>query len=329
MNILICGGAGFIGSHFIEHIMFKTDWDITVLDALTYAGDTGRIVDTSHRIRFFWHDLRSPISKTMRNRIGKIDYVVNFASESHVDNSIKDPIPFVHNNIMLIMNIMQFALDAHVQKFLTVSTDEVFGPAVGDKKFSEWDIYKPSNPYAASKASQDCLAISYWRTYGLPLIITNAMNNFGERQHPEKLIPKAIKKILAGEEIRIYADDHGTGDPQIGSRFWLHARNHSDAILHILRHIEPSTFPQNDVPERFNIVGEVEKDNLEIVELIGDIMKIKPKYSIDFGASRPGHDIRYALDGSKLRGKGWVPPVNFEESFRRTVKWTASHPEWL
>ena len=227
--------------------------------------------------------------------------------------------------------MLEYAREVMPQKFVQISTDEVYGPAPHGYSHKENEVHRPSNPYSASKSAQEAIAFSYWRTYGVPLIITNTMNNFGERQHPEKYVPMVMKKILHRELIEVHGKEKDDGHWDIGSRVWLHARNHGDAIQFILNKVQPQLFSDSVIePEKFNVAGEKEIDNLEIVDMIARILECDANYKlVDFHTSRPGHDLRYSLDGTKLKDYGWVAPMSLEESFEKTVNWTMKHPEWL
>ena len=190
----------------------------------------------------------------------------------------------------------------------------------------EWSAIVPSNPYSASKACQEAISIAYWRTYGVPVVITNTMNNFGEMQDSEKYMAKIIKCIASGETVPV----HGTPE-KIGSRYYLHARNHADALLYIIKNLPPTMYKEGVdlVPDRYNVVGDVELNNLEVLKEIAEVVGKEPKYAFsDFHATRPGHDRRYALDGSKLKNLGWKAPVPFKESLKKYVDWTLNHPLW-
>jgi dTDP-glucose 4,6-dehydratase len=332
---LLTGAGGFIGAHTLAHVMHNTDWELVCVDSFRHKGKTDRIAemlvahpDWRERCTVITHDLIAPFSEQMINRIGHIDYILNIASESHVDRSIEDPVPFVKNNVDLVLNMLEYARLVKPEIFFQISTDEVYGAAPVGSDHKEWSPILPSNPYSGSKAAQEAIAISYWRTYGVPVVITNTMNNFGEMQDPEKYIPMVIQRIYNGQSVTI----HGTPD-YIGSRFYLHARNHADALLFIANNIKPAMYedtPGIVKPTRFNVVGNVEADNLELAELIAEMMGKKLKYElVDFHQTRPGHDRRYALDGNKLFNAGWKPPIGFEHSLRNTIEWTLEHPEWL
>lgn len=333
-RILVTGSAGFIGSHFIDHTLQTTDHEVVALDGMTYAADLSRLTDLpafdTSRVKVLWHDLRSPLNEGLVKEIGEVDWVVNFASDSHVDRSITDPVPFVMNNVSVVLNMLEYARLVEPEQFIQISTDEVYGDvAVGASK--EWDCIRPSNPYSGSKAAQEAIAYSYWRSYSVPVVITNTMNNFGSRQHPEKFVPLVIRKILNNETINIHGSLNEYGMWKSGSRYWLHAKNHADAILFLLENHQPQMYPANDLLSRFNVVGDNELTNLEIVQVIEDILDKDAHITFeDFHSSRPGHDLRYALDGTKLALEGWKAPLALEESFRDTVEWFVANSErWL
>jgi len=325
VRVLLTGIAGFIGSHIVEHLQANTDWDIIGLASFRHRGDALRADSFGPQVTIHHADLTAPISERQAERIGPIDYIINAAAESHVDRSIEDPRPFIENNVSTAITMLEYARLVKPLAFVQVSTDEVYGPAPVGHFAAEWDAIVPSNPYAASKAAQEAIAISYWRTYGVPVVITNTMNNFGERQDTEKYIPMLIRRIAAGEKVTVH------GSPkQIGSRFYLHARNHADALLFILEQLTPATYPKRARPSRYNVVGESEIDNLELAREVADLVGKPLDYELlGFHATRPGHDARYALDGGTLRTLGWTPPVGLHESLARTVAWTMANPEWL
>ena len=338
-KVLITGGAGFIGSHLIEHTLLTTDWEIEVIDGLTYAGDVARMTDSEHydsnRVNVHWHDLRSPIGKALKDRIGHVDYIINMASNSHVENSLVDPVPFIHSNVMLVTHMLEYAREIKVKKFIQVSTDEVYGAAPEGYSHKEWDVIAPSNPYAGSKAAQEAIAYSYWRSYGVPVAITNTMNNFGERQDCEKFVPMVVKKLLAGETVQVHAEPIRSNLGAIeawksGSRVWLHARNHADALLWMLKNVNFNDHPHNERLTRFNVAGEREIGNDEIVRMVAKILDVEPRMEyLDFHSSRPGHDLRYSLDGTKLREAGWIAPISIADSFEKAVLWTVENKHWL
>lgn len=327
MNLLITGGCGFIGHHVVEHFLKNTDYNIYIVDKLTYASsgfDRLRDINVfdSSRIKIFTADISEPWSVGLIRELSDVNYVIHLAAETHVDNSITDPRPFVRSNVLGTLELLQAALQwRDIIKLFYFSTDEVFGPAPEGVYYKEWDRYKCGNPYSASKAGGEELCMAYYNTYGLPIIVTHTMNCFGERQHSEKFIPKVIRALLKGEEITIHADQYLE---KSGSRFYIHCRNVADAIHKLI--ISGVT------GDKYNIVGEREVTNYDLVSLIADIMGVEEYNArmVDFHSSRPGHDLRYALDGSKmLKDFGWRPPVGFERSLEKTVRWTLDNPKWL
>lgn len=331
-RLLLTGAGGFVGAHTIAHIMHNTDWDLICIDSFRHKGKVDRINEMLNsypewreRISVITHDLIAPFSDQTIHHLGKIDYIINMASESHVDRSIEDPVPFIKNNIDLTLNMLELARKIKPRVFIQISTDEVYGPMFNGYTHPEWDAHLPSNPYSASKAAQEDICYAYWRTYGVPVILTNTMNIIGEMQDPEKYIPMVIKQVRDGGTVTV----HGTKD-DIGSRYYLHARNQADGLLFILTHTTAQMFPQAERPARYNIVGERRVDNLEIAKLIAKFVDKPLKYElVDFHSTRPGHDPHYGLDGGLLRAMGWKPPVPFETSLRATVEWTLERPEWL
>jgi len=325
-RILVTGGAGFVGHHCVEHLLKNTDWEIIVLDCLSYAGNLNRITDIevfdSERIKFIWHDLKAPISESLHKMIGKLDYCIHFAAESHVDRSLEDSIPFITSNVVGTANLLEY-FKSYQQKCKTLifSTDEVFGPALGGVFFKEEDNFKPSNPYSASKAGEEMIAYSFAHAFGLPISIVRSMNIIGERQHPEKFVPKTIKAILNNEKVVL----HGMERENLSSRCWIHARNVANGLLFLLDKAEREEF--------YHIVGE-EKTVLEIADwaceaIKGRKLEDKEIEFIDYHTARSGHDKRYALSGEKLRRMGWMAPVDLEKSVKKTVKWTSEHSQWL
>ena len=330
-RLLVTGSAGFVGAHIVEHVLANTDWEVIGIDSFRHRGDSQRVYHDPERYKIFTHDLTTPISNILINRIGKIDYILQNASESHVDRSIDDVTrrAFVENNYSVAVTMLEYAKIAKPEKYIHVSTDEVYGPAIEGHDHKEWEPHLPSNPYSGSKAAMVDISISYWRTYGVPLIITETMNLIGERQDSEKYIPMLIKRIYNGEEVVV----HGSPN-NIGSRYYLHARNQADALMYLFQNKKPTMYSDSlgDIvrPDRFNIVGDVEVNNLEMAQLIAEILGKELKYRFeDFHATRPGHDRRYGLDGTKMRELGWKAPVPFRESIERIVEWTLQHKEWL
>jgi dTDP-glucose 4,6-dehydratase len=330
-KVLLTGVGGFVGHHTLEHILKTTDWDVVATDSFRHRGVTDRVTSIScweaekHRVKVITHDLTVPFSDVMIKEIGYVDYIISMASDSHVDRSITDPAPFVVNNVSLIVNMLELARKIQPETFIQVSTDEVYGPAPIGYAHVEWDTIIPSNPYSASKAAQEAVCVSYWRTFNVPVIITNTMNIIGERQDPEKFIPKIMYHL----ENNIPMTIHGT-ESNIGSRFYLHARNQADALLFIAKNKKAAMYPQADRPDRYHVVGEKEINNLDMAKMVAEFWGKPLDYVLeDFHTTRPGHDLRYALDGKKLAELGWSPPVPLEQSLKSTVEWTKKNPEWL
>ena len=326
MKILISGGAGFIGHHLIEHFMRHTDHSFIVMDRLDGSGNMNRLAEIGcadkyrNRCRWIYHDLKAPINGQVRAQIGKVDAILHLAAGTHVDRSISDPLSFVYDNVLGTAHLLEYARRSDIGQMVYFSTDEVFGPAAPGVAYKENDRYNSGNPYSATKAGAEELCLAYHNTYKLPVKITHCMNVFGERQHPEKFIPMTIARVRDGRQITIHADATKTIS---GSRFYIHARNVADAVLFIM--------DKGKTGEKFNIVGEKEVSNLDMALLIADIQHKHLVYKmVDFHSSRPGHDLRYALDGGKLAAMGWKPPMSFEKSLEKTVKWTLAHAErWL
>lgn len=324
-TILITGGCGFIGHHFVEHVFLNTDWNIIIIDKLSYASNGfERLRDTevidSPRVKIFTYDLVNEITPGLEKEFGNINYIVHMAAETHVDNSIKYPKLFVKNNIMSTFTILEYARKLkNLEKLFYFSTDEVFGPALNDTLYKEWDRHKPTNPYSASKSAGEQLCVSYENTYKLPIVIVNVMNAFGERQHVEKFIPLCVKKLLNDEKIYIHSYP---GKKESGTRFYIHGRNIAAAVLFLIYN--------GVIGEKYNIAGEREVSNLEMAQMIAKFMNKELDYEmVDFHSDRPGHDLRYGLDGSKLFDMGFKLPVDFEESLRKTVEWTLDNQKWL
>jgi dTDP-glucose 4,6-dehydratase len=326
-KIIITGGCGFIGHHVVEHFLKNTDWKIDIFDRMTYAsGGLIRIRDIdvfekdSGRINFYALDITRPISYGILQECGDVDYILHMAAETHVDNSITDPMKFVYSNVVGTGNMLDFARQCgDLKGFCYFSTDEVFGPAPEGVLYKEWDRYNSTNPYSATKAGAEQLCLSYMNTYKLPGFIIRCMNVFGERQHPEKFIPMIIRKVKEGDVVTIHSNKEKT---KSGSRFYIHARNVANAVHFLLDKFEQREF--------YNIVGEKELSNLELAQTIAKIMNKELKYDmVDFHSSRPGHDLRYSLDGSKMASMGWIVPKTIDKSLEKVVDWTLKNEKWL
>lgn len=335
MRILLTGGSGFVGSHVLAHLLAHTDADIVVPWTLRHHGNSQRLHEAldqapepgawNHRVTTVMHDLATPMPRTLVDELGTVDYILNIASESHVDRAIADPAPFIRNNVELMLNVLDLARQLQPKMLLQMGTDEEYGPAYGDYRHREWDTVLPSNPYSASKAAQSAIATSYWRTYAVPVVLTRTMNLIAPGQDAEKFVPRIIRKVITGDTVQIHSSPEGVP----GSRHWIDAREFGAAWLHLINTVTPQMHPDHDRPSMFHVVGE-ERSNLDIAQTIADILGRPLNYElVSFHSSRPGHDLRYALDGSKLADAGWVPGRPLEETLTDIVKWYVDHPAWL
>ncbi len=334
-TVLITGIGGSIGAHMLKYVLEMTDWNVVGIDSFRHKGLTDRIYEVlkyrlpEERVMIYTHDLTAPISPALAAKIGRnVDYIINLASNSDVGASLEDPDGFMFNNVQLMSTILEYACSLpHLKAFVQFSTDEVYGPSGLDGAHKEWSPILPSNPYAASKAMQEAMAISYWRSYKLPLIITNTMNNFGEMQQPSKFPAMVQSKVEKGETVTIHGKE---GD--IGSRYYIHSWNVADAVVFLLKNTVPYEHISGhiDRPDRYNIVGDKRINNFDFATTIAHMMdKILIYELVDFHAARPGHDKHYGLDGTKLAELGWISPLSFEESLKQTITWQKEHPTWL
>lgn len=341
-RVLLTGAGGFAGAHCLEHLLMNTNWDVVCVDSFRHRGKTDRIAEVlaarpeaQSRVTVVTHDLTAPFSEQLTGKIGNIDHIFAYASESHVNRSITDPVPFIMNNTAVILNTLEYARKVKPSSVVVVSTDEVYGPIQdGGAPFKEWDSILPSNPYSASKAAQEAIAFSYWRTYDVPVVIVNSMNIIGERQDPEKFVPLVIKACLEGREITI----HGSPD-SVGTRHYMHARNLADALLFLTLRTTPRRYYEHaqgltriaaDRLDRYNIAPLDCVDNLSMAKMIAGFMGKELKYKFeDFPDQRPGHDRHYGLDNSKLSEIGWEAPVDLHSSLKKTVDWYINNPNWL
>jgi dTDP-glucose 4,6-dehydratase len=336
-RILLTGAAGFVGAHMLRHLIETTEHHIVAPVSLRHRGSSSRLewatAGQRDRVTFLRHDLAAPLSATELHQIGDVEAILNVASESHVDRSITDPRPFVENNVSLALTVLEAARALRPDVVLHMSTDEVYGPAEPDQAHAEWSPILPSNPYSASKAAQEAIAISYWRTYGVPLVLTNTMNIFGQTQHPEKFVPRILSALAHRRPITV----HGSPDGTFGSRFYLHASQLASAWAFLLA--RPDLIRQygdgSSTPARWNVVGAQEVDNLQMVHEVAAAAGIDPALAHnlvcveDFHTTRPGHDRRYALDGGALAAAGWPQPATFREDLAKTVAFTLEHPMWM
>ena len=315
MRMLVTGGAGFIGSCFIRHILNTyPNYRVINLDALTYCGNLENLSDIQNNPNYEFVHGNICDKKLVRELIREVDYVINFAAESHVDNSIKIPEIFVETNIQGTLNLLQASKEIGVERFLQVSTDEVYGTLGKSGYFYETTPIAPNSPYSASKAGADMLVRAYFETYKLPALITRCSNNYGPYQYPEKLIPFFISRLLKGEKVPVYGDG-------LNVRDWLYVYDHCRAIDIVLH--------KGNVGEVYNIGGHNEKTNLEITKLILSAMG-KDESSIEFVEDRLGHDRRYAISNDKISSElGWKPSVTFEEGIKLTIDWYLNNQDWI
>ncbi len=316
MNILVTGGAGFIGSNFVLYMLRKySGYKITNIDALTYAGNPENLlsVENHDNYRFIKADItnQQAIDEVFNE---KYDYVVNFAAESHVDRSILEPSVFLKTNILGTQLLLEAAKKQGVKKFIQISTDEVYGSLGKTGLFTEETPLAPNSPYSASKAGADLLVRSYFETYGFPINITRCSNNYGPYQYPEKLIPLVIKRAMENRKIPLYGDGQNVRD-------WLYVEDHCSAIDLVIH--------QGSEGEVYNIGGNNERTNIQIINKILSELN-KPSDLIEFVTDRLGHDKRYGIDASKIsRELGWQPEYDFETGIARTLEWYVNNTQWL
>ena len=339
-NVLITGGAGFIAHHLIYYLIKNTNWNILSLDRLDYSGNLNRLdhilsnlsIEEKSRVKIVYHDLKSEINPWIKKEIGEIDIILHLAAGSHVDRSIDYPMEFVLDNVVGTTNILDYARFINenngLERFIYFSTDEVFGPAPNGIDYGENDRYNSTNPYSATKAGGEELAVAYENTYSLPVYITHTMNVFGERQHPEKFIPMCIKKIRDEETITIHSDKTKKIP---GSRHYIHAEDVAEAIYFLLTNKidHKPDFGGSKCP-KFNIVGSQEINNLELAKIIAASQGKELKYEmVDFHSSRPGHDLRYSLSGEKMKQLGWIPSIKLTERIKQVVDWSLKNDNWI
>jgi dTDP-glucose 4,6-dehydratase len=309
MNILVTGGAGFIGSNFVRYLLKKyPEKNITVLDKLTYAGRLENLQDMMNKITFIRGDI---CKKKDVEKVKDCDVIFNFAAETHVDRSIIDAGTFVTTDVLGTYNLLEHARKYDVEKYIQISTDEVYG-SIKKGSFNETNSLNPSSPYSASKAGADLLVKAYHKTYDLPLLITRSSNNFGPYQYPEKLIPLFILNALHDKFLPLYGDG-------LNVRDWIYVLDNCDAIYFV--------FKKGKSGEIYNIASGIEKTNLEVAHIILDELN-KPESLIKFVEDRLGHDFRYSLNCKKIKKLGWKPRYKFEKALRETIKWYIENEWW-
>lgn len=315
MKLLVTGGAGFIGSCFVRQILeTHNDYKVINLDALTYAGNIENLDDVKNNPNYTFVEGNICDKKLVRELIQEVDTVVNFAAESHVDRSITGPEIFIETNVQGTLNLLQASKEAKIDRFLQVSTDEVYGSLGKDGYFYETTPLAPNSPYSASKASADFLVRAYYETYKMPVLNTRCSNNYGPYQYPEKLIPFFISQLLKNEKVPVYGDG-------LNVRDWLYVYDHCSAIDTVLH--------KGKVGEVYNIGGHNEKTNMEITKIILEAMG-KDESSIRYVEDRLGHDKRYAIDNHKIQTElGWEPSLTFEEGIKLTIDWYLQNQEWM
>ena len=314
-KVLVTGGAGFIGSCFVRHILKKhPDYEVVNLDALTYCGNLENLKDVEANPNYTFVHGNICDRALVRDLISSCDCVVNFAAESHVDNSIKHPEIFVETNVQGTLNLLQACKELGIERYLQVSTDEVYGTLGKTGYFYETTPLAPNSPYSASKAGADMLTRAYYETYKLPVLNTRCSNNYGPYQYPEKLIPFFISKLLRGEKVPVYGDG-------LNVRDWLFVYDHCEAIDEVLH--------KGKIGQVYNIGGHNEKTNLEITRLILEAMG-KDESSIEYVQDRLGHDRRYAISNDKITAElGWSPSITFEQGIKLTIDWYLNNQEWI
>lgn len=315
MKILVTGGAGFIGSCFIRHMLKShPDYKIINFDCLTYAGNIENLDDIKNSPNYSFIKADICDKKAVDRAVSEVDCVINFAAESHVDRSILNPEIFIETNIKGTLNLLDCAKKHGIQRYLQVSTDEVYGTLGKDGYFTENTPLAPNSPYSASKAGADMLVRSYFETYKTPVLITRCSNNYGPYQYPEKLIPFFISKLLKGEKVPLYGDG-------LNVRDWLYVYDHCRAIDTVLH--------KGREGEVYNVGGHNEKSNIEITKIILKEMG-RDESSIEYVKDRLGHDRRYAIDNTKITTElGWEPSLTFEEGIKLTINWYLNNIEWI
>jgi dTDP-glucose 4,6-dehydratase len=315
-RVMVTGGAGFIGSNYVHYALANhPNWEIVVLDKLTYAGNLDNLSDVRDRITFIEGDIANPddVEQAVNENGNKVDAILNFAAESHVDRSLRDPLPFIRTNIEGTLLLLESARKHQIQRFLHVSTDEVYGDLVGSDRHSlETDPLSPRSPYAASKAGAELLVFSYGISYGLDVVITRGSNTYGLYQYPEKIIPLFITNALESKSLPIYGNGSAVRD-------YLYVEDHCSGIDTVL-HAGVSG-------QAYNLGARMEVNGIEVAKTILDLLD-RPESLMQYVSDRPGHDYRYSVDPSAAESLGWQRQWDFQRGMAQTVAWYKQNPEW-
>lgn len=323
MKILVTGACGFIGHHVVQEFVAHGH-EVIALDRLDQTSTMMRLADMEN-VRFVWHDLRSPINSLVANMIGPVDAIFHLAASTHVDRSIENGMSFVFDNVVGTGQLLEYARGLpDLKLFLNFSTDEVFGPAPEGVAYKEFDRHDARNPYSATKAGAEELVHAYGNTYGIPVMTSHCMNAFGEAQHPEKFIPFVLRCLMEGKPVPIHV---APNDGPPGSRFYIYVKDIGRMMRGILDKVIDGSLT---LPNKMNIPGVQELDNLEMAQLIANHADLPLKYDlVDFHSTRPGHDLRYALDDTRIKEMGLAEFTSMNDAMAKTVAWYLEHKEWL
>lgn len=325
MKVLLTGASGFAGSHMLKELIDTNHSEIICPVTYRHGGNSKRIpalLEGKDTARYKMYDLDLANKKSIEKILNfNFDTIINFASESHVDRSIKKPLKFFHNNIDLMVNLLEIARIKGIKNFIHISTDEVYGSLPTGSINKEWQYpHRPSNPYSASKSAQESLAMSYCKTFSIPITIINSTNLIGEAQNQEKFLPKIISSIISQENIYVDTDN----EKRMGSRKYLYAGDLAKAVIKVIN----SKSLVEDFPRKFHISGSEEYSNLDVVNLVGSLLGIDPRIQIRI-SPRPGYDLRYELNSDRLRSLGWEESDVIKNHIAKILNWTLSNPDWL